>query len=442
MPFKKSGTLERSLDLVSLWENWSQAGPAILLESGGDPHEGARWSILAGFPTKEVLGVKGGLKRSIGEDWRPLGTTFETWVDSQTPNLERSDPFPWCLQGAWFGALSYEWDPRAQKNHTENPSYHFFKPSRVLAFDRKSREYFLMGLMSFEILSNNLSLGTFQASDLCAVSSRNDYEKKVHKVQAYIAQGDIYQANIAQSFEAQWEGKASGLYRLIRELNPGPFMGAFQGEGFTLVSSSPERLLLGRGDHLETRPIAGTRPRGNNETQDLQLREELRTNEKEKAEHLMLVDLARNDLGRVSRYGTVEVGRFAEVECYAKVQHLVSTVRSQKRSDSTFSEVLHSVFPGGTITGCPKTRCMEIIQELEGRPRGFYTGSFGYFAPGPVFDLNILIRTFTLFPDGKLEFLAGAGIVADSDPAREYQETLYKVQALAQALGVAWEVSP
>lgn len=442
MPFKKSGTLERSLDLVSFWEDWSQGGPAILLESGGDPQEGARWSILAGFPTQEVLGLKGGLQRSFGDEWRPLRVSFEAWADSQAPNLERSDPFPWCLQGAWFGALSYEWDLRAQKNRTEIPFYHFFKPGRVLAFDRKTRELFMMGLEPFEINLNNTSPGTFWARDLRGGSSQNDYEKRVRAVQAYIGQGDIYQANIAQPFEARWEGQASGLYRLIRELNPGPFMGAFHGEGFTLVSSSPERLVQGRGGFLETRPIAGTRPRGKNETHDLQLREELRTNEKEKAEHLMLVDLARNDLGRVSRYGTVEVSHFAEVERYAKVQHLVSIVRSQKSMDAAFSEVLHSVFPGGTITGCPKTRCMEIIQELEGRSRGFYSGSFGYFAPGPVFDLNILIRTFTLFPDGKLEFLAGAGIVADSDPAREYQETLYKVQALAQALGVTWEVFP
>jgi anthranilate synthase component 1 len=149
----------------------------------------------------------------------------------------------------------------------------------------------------------------------------------------------------------------------------------------------------------------------------------------------MLVDLARNDLGRVSRYGTVEVKRFAEVEKYAKVQHLVSTVQSQRKGTATLSAILRSLFPGGTITGCPKIRCMEIIRELENRPRGFYTGSMGYLAPGPCFDLNILIRSFTLFRDGWLDFYAGAGIVADSDPQKEYRETLYKVEALAQALG-------
>jgi anthranilate synthase component 1 len=219
-------------------------------------------------------------------------------------------------------------------------------------------------------------------------------------------------------------------------------MGLFQGNGFTMVSSSPERLAAGRGDWLETRPIAGTRPRGKNEIEDLQMKVDLRSNVKEQAEHLMLLDLARNDLGRVSCYGTVEVKRYAEVESYAKVHHLVSTVQSHRKKSASLPEILQSLFPGGTITGCPKIRCMEIIEELEGRSRGFYTGSMGYVAPGPCFDFNILIRSFTLFSEGLLEFHAGAGIVADSNPQKEYMETLYKVEALAQALGTTFLSNP
>jgi anthranilate/para-aminobenzoate synthase component I len=427
--------------MVSLWDEWSQAGPAVLLESGGESLEGTRWSILAGFPVAEVREIHEGFQQGLGGEWKVCAEPFEVWMDSQTPSMNRFQPFPWCLADAWFGALSYEWG-RSGRFLPKTPLLHFFKPGRVLALDRSTREFFLMGQEPFELPVEDRAPEGFKAWDLRAGLTQHGYEEKVRSAQDYIAQGDIYQANIAQPFEARWEGGPSGLYRLIRELNPGPFMGAFRGDGFTLVSSSPERLVLGRGDRLETKPIAGTRPRGNTETQDLQLREELRINPKEKAEHLMLVDLARNDLGRVSCYGTVEVTRFAEVERYAKVQHLVSTVISKRAEDATFSKILRSLFPGGTITGCPKVRCMEIIEELEERPRGFYTGSLGYFAPGPVFDMNILIRTFTLFPDGRLEFLAGAGIVADSHPAREYQETLYKVQALAQALGVTWEVAP
>jgi anthranilate/para-aminobenzoate synthase component I len=259
----------------------------------------------------------------------------------------------------------------------------------------------------------------------------------VRKAKSYISAGDIYQANIAQSFQAEWKGSPASLYRILRELNPGPFMGIFKGRDFTVVSSSPERLVTGLGDWLETRPIAGTRPRGKDEIQDLQLQWELKTNHKEQAEHLMLVDLARNDMGRVSRFGTVEMKNFAEVESYAKVHHLVSTIEGRRRVAATVSEILRSFFPGGTITGCPKIRCAEIIEELEKKPRGYYTGSMGFVAPGPCFDFNILIRTFTLFENGKMEFCAGAGIVADSDPQKEYMETLYKVEALAQALGTS-----
>ncbi|HVZ79662.1 MAG TPA: anthranilate synthase component I family protein [bacterium] len=440
--FQKSGVLERSLDLVGLWEKWCGEGLAALLESGGPPNEAARWSILAGFPSEEVLESQGALWYWKNGERGPLGGSLEDWMNSQAPSSDSYLPFPWCLREAWFGVWGYEWGQPDTEKDPGPPTAHFFKPARVIAIDRLTREYFLMGDGPFEVVERGSAPETFRSWGLRAGIEREKYEGMVRKAQVYIAQGDIYQANLAHPFEACWEGQPSGLYRLIRELNPGPFMGIFKGRGCTIVSSSPERLILGRGDLLETKPIAGTRPRDLDEVRDLQLREELRTNPKERAEHLMLVDLARNDLGRVSRFGTVEVNRFSEVEAYSKVQHLVSTVRAQKKEEVTFSQVLHSLFPGGTITGCPKVRCMEIIRELEGRPRGYYTGSLGYFGPGPIFDLNILIRTFTLFEDGTLEFLAGAGVVADSDPGREYQETLYKVQALAKALGADWEVGP
>jgi anthranilate/para-aminobenzoate synthase component I len=275
----------------------------------------------------------------------------------------------------------------------------------------------------------------FNVGPVEARVSAVQYETMVRQAQDYIGAGDIYQANLAQSFQASWQGSTASLYRLLREMNPGPFMGLFRGPNFTVVSSSPERLVAGRGDWLEARPIAGTRPRGSNELDDLQLKADLQTNAKEQAEHLMLVDLCRNDLGRVSDYGTMEVKRYADVESYSRVHHLVSTVQGRKKKDVHLSEVVKALFPAGTITGCPKIRCMEIIRELEKHPRGFYTGSMGYVGPGPFFDFNILIRSFTLWDEGVLDFYAGAGIVADSDPGREYLETLYKVEALAQALG-------
>ncbi len=440
------GVLEKSLDWVGLWESWSAAGASVLLESAGIPGEANEWLILAGIPEKEYFesGEKFWLADDLG--FHPASFNFWDFADSIANNSSGFLPMPFCLSSSWFGILSYEFGLLTQlgaKKTTRNlsktvPDFYFFKPSRLMAVNRRSKEYFLFGRHDFDPFKDGLQLrNSFNVQAIQARGNLEDYRLKVQGAQAYIQSGDVYQVNLAQSFQARWEGNAGSLYRLLREMNPGPFMGIFKGRDFTVVSSSPERLVSGEGNRLETRPIAGTRPRGKDEIQDLQLQIELKTNPKEQAEHLMLVDLARNDLGRVARYGSVEIKRYADIESYAKVHHLVSTVQAQRHESATLSDILKSLFPGGTITGCPKIRCMQIIHELEERPRGFYTGSMGYLAPGPCFDLNILIRSFTLFSNGLLEFHAGAGIVADSDPEREYLETLYKVEAMAQALGVS-----
>jgi anthranilate/para-aminobenzoate synthase component I len=446
LPLLAQGQLEKLPDWVGLWEDWAIEGSSVLLESAGVVGEASEWLILAGMPEKEYF--ESGEKFWLSDDsgLQPTALNFWDFTDSIGSGSSHFLRLPFSLASSWFGVLSYEFGFRTQlgakkrlRRHSKSvPDFYFFKPSRLMAVNRRSKEYFLFGRRAFNPFKEvSRRRNPFGVQALQARWSLEDYRVKVQGAQAYIQAGDIYQANLAQSFQARWEGGAGSLYRLLREMNPGPFMGIFKGRDFTVISSSPERLLSGEGNRLETRPIAGTRPRGKDETQDLQLQVELKTNPKEQAEHLMLVDLARNDLGRVARYGTVEVKRYAEVESYARVHHLVSTVQAQRRESAVLSDVLKALFPGGTITGCPKIRCMEIIHELEGRPRGFYTGSMGYMAPGPCFDLNILIRSFTLFSDGLLEFHAGAGIVADSDPQREYMETLYKVEALAQALGTS-----
>ena len=201
----------------------------------------------------------------------------------------------------------------------------------------------------------------------------------------------------------------------------------------TLVSSSPERLVKVDQGVLETRPIAGTRPRGRDSIEDDLLTHELLLNEKEKAEHLMLVDLERNDLGRICEYGSVRVTDQMFVEQYSHVSHIVSNIQGVLKPDTTLKDILKAVFPGGTITGCPKIRCMEIIDELEPVTRGPYSGSFGYIGFADTLDLNIIIRTI-LIKEDKAYFHVGAGIVADSDPAREYQETLDKAAAMISVL--------
>ena len=216
-------------------------------------------------------------------------------------------------------------------------------------------------------------------------------------------------------------------------INPAPFSGFLKFSKFSVISSSPERLLKVQGDKLETRPIAGTRPRGNDAEKDAALTKELLLNEKERAEHLMLVDLERNDMGRVCQTGSVKVTELMILEQYSHVSHIVSNIEGKLEPNLSIHDLLKSLFPGGTITGCPKIRCMEIIHELEPSNRGPYSGSFGYIGFSHQVDLNILIRSI-IIKDGKAFFHVGAGIVADSDADDEYEETLSKAAAMIQVL--------
>jgi anthranilate/para-aminobenzoate synthase component I len=297
--------------------------------------------------------------------------------------------------------------------------------------------------------------------------------EQVRQCQDYIRAGDIYQANLSHRFTIELSRRqntpspsplphhpllrpvasrgATGspeqrvpggeenfrigqaLYGRLRTVNPSPFSALFDCEDLCLVSSSPERLVRLNGRLADTRPIAGTRPRGRDLPEDRRLAEELLTNRKERAEHLMLVDLERNDLGRVCRYGTVKADEFMVIERYSHVSHIVSNVKGELREGLDGFDLIQSVFPGGTITGVPKIRCMEIIENLEPVRRGPYTGSLGYLSWSGDLDLNILIRTLVL-TKGRGYLQVGAGIVADSDPDREYDETLFKAEALLKAL--------
>jgi anthranilate/para-aminobenzoate synthase component I len=270
-------------------------------------------------------------------------------------------------------------------------------------------------------------------SELHSNISEAQYIEMVERTKLYIEEGDIYQANLSQRFETAFKGEAFDLYENLRQINPSPFSGYMKLGDLTLVSSSPERLVKIEKGVLETRPIAGTRPRGRNIEEDHHLATELLLNEKEQAEHLMLVDLERSDLGRICEYGSVQVTDQMFVEQYSHVSHIVSNIRGTLKPDITFKEILKAVFPGGTITGCPKIRCMEIIDELEPVARGPYSGSFGYIGFADYIDLNIIIRTI-LLKGNKAYFHVGAGIVADSVPAKEYQETLDKAAAMIDVL--------
>ncbi|OGV97883.1 MAG: aminodeoxychorismate synthase, component I [Nitrospinae bacterium RIFCSPLOWO2_02_39_17] len=280
------------------------------------------------------------------------------------------------------------------------------------------------------------------AKNMKANITKAQFVDMVKRAKEYIREGDIFQANLSQRFEVEFEGNPWEFYKKLNHINPSPFGGYMNFGNMFIVSSSPERLIKVNGRYIETRPIAGTRPRGRDSQNDTALSKELLLNEKERAEHIMLVDLERNDLGRVCKYGTVKVDELMILESYSHVWHIVSKVSGELREDIKFIDILRACFPGGTITGCPKVRCMEIIEELEPVRRGIYTGSMGYIGYNGRVDLNIIIRSALIKRDkgqgtrgeGKIYFHAGAGIVADSDPEREYEETLFKAEAIMKAL--------
>jgi anthranilate synthase component 1 len=263
----------------------------------------------------------------------------------------------------------------------------------------------------------------------------DNYIKQVDTAKNYIKNGDVYQVNLARNWQIKSHHKidALELYTSLSVHNPAPFAGLLQTKDFSIISSSPERLVKIENNVIESRPIAGTRPRHTDKVKDQALIDELINHPKEQAEHIMLIDLERNDIGRVSKIGTVKVDEFMAVESYAKVHHIVSNIVGELEKNTTFYDVIKATFPGGTITGCPKIRCMQIIDELENSPRGAYTGSMGYITDDGRMDMNILIRTFTL-SNNQLSLHAGAGIVYDSVAENEAQESMHKAEALINSL--------
>jgi len=269
--------------------------------------------------------------------------------------------------------------------------------------------------------------------------TQEEHMEMVRKAKAYIRAGDIFQANLSQRLTAKiGDLDPYRLYRTLRKINPSPFAAFLDLPEFQLVSSSPERLMRLSNGVVETRPIAGTRPRGKDRAGDHAMSVELITSEKERAEHIMLIDLERNDIGRVCDYGSVRVDELMVLEEYSHVIHIVSNVRGRLHAGKDLFDLIRATFPGGTITGVPKVRCMEIIDELEPVRRGPYTGSVGVLGFNGDMDLNIIIRTFVI-QDGRAHVQVGGGIVADSDPEHEYHETLHKADALLQALRVLQE---
>ena len=354
-------------------------------------------------------------------------------------------------------AWDFEKLPRIHKDKSGFDDALFFFIQNLLVFDRLRGElYFVANLIPDETPDFNaafreaeewirrtekklevpalLSNGGISIRNFKADIRKQAFKKMVGRAKKYIEAGDIYQANLSQRFSFKFLGEPETLYQNLRAINPSPFAGFLKAGDLAIVSASPERLIKKRGAHVETRPIAGTRPRGKTARENQKLRRELIQNAKERAEHIMLVDLERNDLGRVAKPHTVRVSEMMKLEEYSHVIHIVSNIEGELEKSKDQFDLLKAMFPGGTITGCPKIRCMEIIESLEPFARSVYTGSLGYLGFNGDLDLNIIIRTIVLRKN-KGHFQVGAGIVYDSDPEAEYKETLYKGSALLEALG-------
>jgi anthranilate synthase component I len=439
------------LEPLTLVEKFPAAYPGLLESGAGVAALGGR-SIDGRF---DILPMAGGECLRLGSDGRLSGPHAGTlgflaalekwWSALRIP--ETASPLP--FSGGWLLYLGYELaseiEPRLRLPSSTDPVAALaIRAPAAWIRDRGTGQAWLMAEPGYERLLDEFEdrvRGLHEPLPACdAVFHIEEDEPEiflsaVRRGLEYIAAGDVYQTNLSRG----WQGRSTPpadpvcIYQRLRATNPSPFAALLRHEDFALLSSSPERLVSIRGNTVSTRPIAGTRPRGATAEADAVLIRSLLDNEKERAEHVMLIDLERNDLGRVCAGGSVRVDEYMSVETYAHVHHIVSNVSGRLRNDVSPVGVIRALFPGGTITGCPKIRCMEIIAELEGVGRGAYTGSIGYLNRDGSCDLNILIRTLTA-QGGLFKFRAGAGIVADSNPAQELAETRAKAEGLLRAL--------
>ena len=431
--------LAPGLDLLDLHRSAPGRYP-LLLESAAAGTAQGRWDLLLATNGESVR---------VREGERFLGALDREWRSQRIP---REEP-RWPFRGGWALYLGYELAGEIEPVLSLPPAPGALPvalalrcPAAIL-HDRASGECVAVaetahaGMLD-AIEADIAALAALPPLPEWTPPARNGeddparFTDGVHRVLDYLAAGDVFQANISRGWNARFARapQPAELFQRLRAHNPAPFAGVFAGDGWAVVSASPERLVSVRGDVVETRPIAGTRPRFAGDDDAARIRD-LVGNPKERAEHVMLIDLERNDLGRVCVPGSVEVDELMTVESYAHVHHIVSNVRGRLRADATPGTVIAAVFPGGTITGCPKVRCMQVIAELEGVGRGAYTGAFGWLNRDGDLDLNILIRSAEL-EGADLRFRTGAGIVADSDPQRELEETRAKARGMLRALGV------
>ena len=439
--------LDGRRDLLAPAAAFPQRYPC-LLESVVHGTAQSRYNILFAFPRERLtLHADGCLRDGAGvvREGRFLDALDAAWQAERL--LPESDGLP--FHGGWVLLLAYELageiEPTLKlRPPTTLPLALAVRCPAAMIVDHVRDCTILVAEAGHEDLLDVLEADLAVVSPIPPLAAPTGWDEDapqqfldgVARIHEYLYAGDIFQVNLSRAWRARYAQSPvpASLYAVLRQANPAPFAGLLQQPGWAVASSSPERLVEVRGGVAQTRPIAGTRPRLPGDDELARIRE-LSAHPKERAEHVMLIDLERNDLGRVCMPGSVEVDELMVVESYAHVHHIVSNVRGRLRADVTPGEVIAATFPGGTITGCPKVRCMEIIATLEDAPRGAYTGALGYLDRNGELDLNILIRTLTLTGD-EVSLRAGAGIVADSVAASELDETRAKARGLLRALGV------
>lgn len=434
-----------------------------LLESAEGPERLARFSFLGLDPAARLRcdGGRGRLDLATGTEelaGAPHELLRQAAARFPAPRPPRGLP---PFAGGWIGSFAYEWacalEPRVPRRAgaMARPDAEFHLFPTVVAFDHATQRIVLLRACPAGAAGFGAALAALErvAAELSAAPAagpgfrlledeprpacgRARFEDGVEQLRAAIRQGEIFQAVLSQRFDQRFAGDPFQLYRVLRLTNPSPHMFYFEGEEETLIGSSPERLVAVRDGLVSNRPIAGTRARAEDPDEDDRLGAELLGDAKERAEHDMLVDLARNDLGRVARTGSVALKEHARLEKFARVQHLVSRVECRLAAGLDALDALAACFPAGTVSGAPKVRAMELLAELEQEARGSYAGAFGYLDGAGNLDMAIMIRTFAV-RGGTLSVQAGAGVVLDSKPEREHRETLEKAQALFEAVQLA-----
>ena len=435
----------------------------FMLESAQADETWGRYTFI-GFDPKMEITCIGGEMNGVLDAGRmkyvtgnPAGYLREVLSKYRSPKIEGLPPFT----GGLVGYFSYDYlgysEPEAKSKARDTEGFRdvdLMLFEKVIAFDNIKQKIVLIANIHLDEPDVNYNKAVWELKQLAdllrngekkkepagkllgevtAMFSKEEYCDMVEKAKNYIREGDIFQVVLSNRLSAPFEGSLLNTYRVLRTINPSPYMFYFSGTDVEIAGASPETLVKLEDGVLHTFPLAGTRPRGKTPQEDAELEKELLADEKELAEHNMLVDLGRNDLGRVSRFGTVEVEKLREILRFSHVMHIGSTVRGQIREDKDALDAIEAVLPAGTLSGAPKIRACQIIDELENNKRGIYGGAIGYIDFSGNMDTCIAIR-IAYKKNGKVFVRSGAGIVADSDPEKEYQECLNKAKASLKAL--------